>query len=407
MQSGPSANRPTPLGAVLGLTVLASIGTGVIWNGVPFIAEHDYGYTQTQTLALYFFLGVTYLAGAFTAGRLLRAVKKWLTPRAVLGVILIVQSAVCLGPWFVNQSWMLWIVVGSTSLLASFLWPIIESYLTAGRHGREMRSAIGWWNVVWTSAVAASMWFLAPFMKFDARLAIVALGGLNAVALVMLIWFNRAPGVHDEQQWEASITPQYSLLLQSARVLLPLSYALHAALGPLLPYLLSRLEVEVIWKTPVAATWMIVRVVAVAVMWRIGFWHGRWGTLLFGAVAMTGGFALIVLAPSLAVIFVGFGVFGAGIGIIYYAALYYAMSIGKGQVDAGGKHEGLIGIGYAIGPASGLIGMQLPQLLHIEVAQEAGIVFVVWTLVALAAFPAVRPYFRARTMRRSAHNMTP
>ena len=57
---------------------------------------------------------------------------------------------------------------------------------------------------------------------------------------------------------------------------------------------------------------------------------------------------------------------------------------------------------HAIGPASGLIGMQLPQLLHVEIAQEAGIVFVVWTLVALAAFPAVRPYFKARTMRRSA-----
>ncbi len=109
----------------------------------------------------------------------------------------------------------------------------------------------------------------------------------------------------------------------------------------------------------------------------------------------------IVLAPTLAVIFIGFGVFGAGIGIIYYAALYYAMSIGKGQVDASGKHESLIGMGYAIGPASGLIWMQLPQLLHVEIAQEAGIVFVVWTLVALAAFPAVRPYFKARSMRRS------
>ncbi len=403
----PPHSTPTPLAAVLALTLLASIGTGVIWNGVPFIAEHDYDYTQRETLALYFVIGVTYISGALTAGRLLRVVERWLTPRAVLGIILIVQSAVCLGPWFIDRSWMLWIVVGMTSLLASFLWPIIESYLTAGRHGREMRSAIGWWNVVWTSAVAASLWFMAPFMRTDARLAIVALGGLNAVALLTLIWFNRAPGVHDEEQWEASITPKYSLLLQSARVLLPLSYALNAAIGPLLPYLLSRLEVAVIWKTPVAATWMIVRVVAMVVMWRIKFWHGRWGTLLLGGAAMTCGFATIVLAPTLAVIFIGFGVFGAGIGIIYYAALYYAMSIGKGQVDASGKHESLIGMGYAIGPAAGLIGMQLPQLLHIEIAQEAGIVFVVWTLVALAAFPAVRPYFKARTVRRSARNMTP
>ncbi len=397
----PADNTPTPLPAVLALTLLASIGTGVIWNGVPFIAEHDYGYSQTQTLILYLLIGVTYISGALTAGRLLRVVERWLTPRAVLGIILLVQTAICFGPLVIDQAWMLWIVVGITSLLASFLWPIIESYLTAGRHGREMRSAIGWWNVVWTSAVAASLWFMAPFMRHDARLAIVALGGLNAIALFTLIWFSRAPGKHDEELWEASIAPQYSLLLQSARVLLPLSYALNAAIGPLLPYLLNRLEVEVIWKTPVAATWMIVRVVAMVVMWRNKFWHGRWGTLLLAGVAMTCGFAMIVLAPTLAVIFVGFGVFGAGIGIIYYAALYYAMSIGKGQVDASGKHESLIGMGYAIGPASGLIGMQLPQLLHLEIAQETGIVFVVWTLVALAAFPAVRPYFKARRARKS------
>ena len=37
----------TPLPAILALTTLASVGTGVIWNGIPFIAKHDYGFGQT------------------------------------------------------------------------------------------------------------------------------------------------------------------------------------------------------------------------------------------------------------------------------------------------------------------------------------------------------------------------
>ena len=406
--TGPNANKnlvaPTPISAVLSLTLLASIGTGVIWNGVPFIAKAEYGYNQTQTLLMYLVIGLTYISGAMTAARFLKFIERWMTARTLLVLILIIQSVICLGPLFVKAAWILWVVVGITSLLASFLWPIIESYLTAGRHGREMRRAIGWWNVVWTSSVAASLWFMAPFLKEDALFAIVALGGFNVVALITLYWFKRNPGMHDEEMSEESITSEYPFLLRSVRILLPLSYVLNSALGPLLPYLLNRLEVDIIWQTPTAATWMVVRVVAMALMWWLGFWHGRWGTLLLGGTLITSGFALIVLAPSLAILLIGFGLFGAGMGVIYYAALYYAMSIGKAQVDASGKHESLIGIGYAIGPAAGLFGMQLPGLLQMDFAEGLGIVYVICGLVLLAAIPAIKPYWKAKAIRNELTN---
>jgi hypothetical protein len=35
--------------------------------------------------------------------------------------------------------------------------------------------------------------------------------------------------------------------------------------------------------------------------------------------------------------------------------LYYAMSVGGADVDAGGTHEALIGAGYTIGPGIGLL----------------------------------------------------
>lgn len=391
---------PTPIAAVLGLTMLASIGTGVIWNGVPFIAEAEYSYTQTQTLLMYLVIGLTYIGGAITAARFLKFIERWMTARTLLLLILIIQSVICLGPLVVKAPWILWVVVGITSLLASFLWPIIESYLTAGRHGHEMRRAIGWWNVVWTSSVAASLWFMAPFLNTNAQFAIVALGGFNVVALITLFWFKRNPGTHDKELSQESITPEYPFLLHTVRVLLPLSYVLNAALAPLLPYLFNRLEIDVLWKTPAAATWMVVRVFAMVAMWRLGFWHGRWGTLFLGGLLITIGFGVIVLTPSLLILLIGLGIFGAGMGVIYYAALYYAMSVGKAQVDASGKHESLIGIGYAIGPAAGLFGMQLPVLLRMEFSEGLGIVYVICALVLLAAFPAIRPYFKAKASRK-------
>ncbi len=41
-------------------------------------------------------------------------------------------------------------------------------------------------------------------------------------------------------------------------------------------------------------------------------------------------------------------------GIVYTAALTYALEAGRSEVDAGGTHEALIGAGYLFGPAAGL-----------------------------------------------------
>ena len=47
-------------------------------------------------------------------------------------------------------------------------------------------------------------------------------------------------------------------------------------------------------------------------------------------------------------------VFGTGHARIYLGSLYDAMEVGKAQVDAGGTHEALIGLGYMLGPVLGI-----------------------------------------------------
>ncbi len=387
------ADRTTSLGTVLAVTALCSLGTGVFWHGVPFIAKHTYEFSQTRNLVLYAAMGVVYTIGAFRAGALTRWVEHWLSPRGVLEAAVGIQGIFCLLPVLFQGQWALWAAAVGGTFLASILWPVVESYLTAGRHGPSMRRAIGWFNFTWALAVAVPLFLMAPILELHGEWAIGGFVVANVAALIVLRRFARAPGHHDPQLADAHVAPEYRSLLSSARVLLPLSYVLNSAMSPILPYRFEALGVDVSWETPATATWTVVRVLAFAGMWGLGVWHGRWGALVLGAVAMTGGFAMVVAGPSLAVMLVGFACLGTGLGIIYYAALYYAMAVGRAAVEAGGVHEGLIGAGYTCGPLAGLLGVAIAP------GRAAGIIGVVWAVTALGAVAAVRPYLRARRKR--------
>jgi hypothetical protein len=102
----------------------------------------------------------------------------------------------------------------------------------------------------------------------------------------------------------------------------------------------------------------------------------------------------VMLGPSLPVVVIGLVVFGVGMGLLYYAALYYSLTVGHAAVDAGGKFEALVGVGSSIGPLLGMLGHALtttrPQAT--TVALSLG--------VFLLALPSiVRPYRDARARR--------
>ena len=381
----------TPLAAVLALTFVCSMGTGVFWHGVPFIAKHTYDFPQARNLLLSLAMGGVYTIGAFTAGRLTRWIEHRLSARGVLAVSVTTLSLVCLAPLLVRGEWALWLAALVGTYVTSLIWPVIESYVTAGRHGASMRSALGWFNLTWAPAVAVPMFAMAPILGTHGQWAIGGFASIGLLGLVALRWFAAQPGHHDLEVADAHVGVEYPSLLRSARVLLPLSYVLNAAMNPILPYRFETLGVDVWWETPAAATWIVVRVVIFAIMWRLPFWHGRWGTLLLGAVSMTAGFGLVVTGPTMASVLAGLAFLGGGLGVVYYAALYYAMAVGRAQVEAGGTHEALIGAGYTVGPAAGLTGS--------AIAGGIGIVGVVWALVGLAGIPAVRPYLAARRRR--------
>jgi hypothetical protein len=129
-------------------------------------------------------------------------------------------------------------------------------------------------------------------------------------------------------------------------------------------------------------------------MWRVHFWHGRWGTLLAGALALAAGLCTTLLATTVPGIVAGLSLFGVGMGLTYYAALYYALAVGHAAVEAGGTFEALIGAGYCLGPLLGLAGQAAGG------ARASGAtILCVAVVAALGGAAALRPYLEARRAR--------
>ena len=257
--------RATPLPWVLLLTFIASLGTGVFWHGVSFIAKHTYAFDQTRNLVLYALMGALYVIGAVRAGYLTDRISSRLAPRGVMGWCIGLQAVVCVLPIVFVGEWALWITAGTVSFLSAIVWPIVESYVAAGRHGPAMRSAIGWFNVIWMPAMVVPMLLMAPILERHGEWTIGGLAATNFAALITLAFFSPRPADHGAVDLTTHVTAEYPMLLRSARVLLPVSYIVTSALTPILPYRFEQVGVQVWWETPSTATWMIVRVLALIV----------------------------------------------------------------------------------------------------------------------------------------------
>jgi len=369
-----------------------------MWNGISFVAKAQFGWGEAANFALLAITAAVYALWALALGRLMRASREWLTPRSAILLSLSAMAVGCVPIAIWPNEAMLWLAACVASIAAASLWPIVESYIAGGRHGGPMRSALGWWNLSWTIAVPLAMALMGPLLAAgSAVMAIALLAPVNAAALLFLPWLPPRPAGHDAEHAAAEMSSEYPLLLRSVRALLPCSYVLVGALSPLMPYRLADLGVEIGWQTPIVATWMLGRIVVLVLLWRTSFWHGRWGTLLLGSLALFAGFAAVVLGPSLWILLAGLASFGVGMGVIYYAAIYYALSVGHAEVDAGGKHEALIGMGYTIGPILGLLAFTLWE------GQSGARWLVIATyLVSCAAVAAsLRAYVAARRARRA------
>lgn len=375
-----SANRHaqdrTPLRSVLGFTFLNSLGSAILTNGLYFLARERFGFDDRALFILGVLWGIMYIPGALAVGPILRRLPKsgpLCTHRGFLGFLMLglgLCSLIAAGAAYWagegRGAWTIWFLVVVYSPLSGMLWPVVESYVSGGRSGPGLRAAIGRFNITWSSSLVVSTVGMAPFVERAPLGVWAALGLVHLGCIGILRTFQSRPGAHGDDH--EPHPPVYVGLLSFCRVALPLAFMFVAALMPYLPRATSELGVQPTWGVALVGVWLAARVASFIVLERWDGWHGRWWLPLAGLGVLLAGFAVVVVAPlvlapagGLVAFLAGLLAFGVGVGVIYSAALYYAMSVGSAEVDAGGMHETLIGIGYTTGPLCGLIAVVLTQ----------------------------------------------
>lgn len=411
-----SASAPTPLWAVLAFTFLNSIGSAIIYQGIFFIAREGYGFGPAERFGLGLVYGLTYIPGAIFIGPLLRrlARARSITPRTVLALIMFLMAALCWLPSFAQQlagelapvtetspstlaakvsgAWSIWVLIALYSPLSGAMWPMVEAFLAGGRSDHQLRSATGKFNVCWAGALVVSLPIIGPIIERDALLSMQGLSLVHILAAVVLLrTFTPRPGKHAHHE-HVPHPPVYTQLLTFLRILLPTAFLFISTLSPYLPGALGALGIETKLATTIASTWLLTRVFTFIAMERWHGWHGKWSTVIWGGGILVVSFAITVLAPlllpkaaALAVIILALAALGVGIGIIYCSALYYAMEVGAAEVDAGGVHETLIGIGYSVGPACGIAAIAIADSRLTPAMAYEPVMALLVCLIALAA----------------------
>jgi hypothetical protein len=334
----------------------------LIERGIYFFAHERLRFDDIENLALALGFGGGYVVGALASHALARR----LTEKRVLLLALVCQVAafavLCVrhGPYAVA------ILNGVIGYLAGTKWPIVESYVSAGRTPREQVRSVGRFNLAWAGAIPPCMAVAGPLIAWRPEGLFLAGLGLTAISLVLATGLARRP-VHLRADHPERPTPvqmqRLAGLMAASRWSMISCYSFIWILAALLPGIFADLDVPVTVATALAGLLDVFRLTAFAVLQVWHGWHSRVWPLALVVVGLPAGFFLAVSAAGLPVVLAGELVFGLSAGMTYVGSLYYGLVVKNAAVEAGGAHEGLIGTGFALGPCIGLVGRKLAPIL--------------------------------------------
>lgn len=351
--------RLSPARAMLWFTFIESLATILLERGVYFYTHDVLRLSERQNLLLATAFGVAYVVGALAS----HASAVRLGERRLL---LAAQAALLVlhgGLAFFPNAAALAVCFPLIGLLQGIKWPVVESFVSAGHSPAELAVVLGRFNVTWATAVPVALIVSGPLIASGSQssLFIVAAAG-NVLGLGLGAMQPEVPehldDAHPERPSEGEVR-RFGALLAAARWSMLLSYALLFLLAPLLPDVLDHLALGVAAATQIAAMLDVARV---ATFWSLGKflgWRGRALPIVVSIAVLPAAFLLILFGGSVAAIVLGELLFGACSGLLYTAALYYAQVVKNASVEAGGAHEGLIGVGFALGPLVGLVAQLL------------------------------------------------
>ena len=377
---------------LIAVSFLESFATICVERVGYFFTDGDLHFTPNENLLLAFGFGSLYMAGAILCNRASRIVGE----KRLLVAMLVFQALanvllMCMGktPWvFVVTMIMLGCSYG-------LKWPVIESFVAAGHTPASSAKAVGQFNISWAAAVPLSLLVTGPLLKYCWPVLFV----LPIIASVANIWLLlplaqrpvHLPPDHPSQP-SAPQLARYKALLVSARFQMLCSYCLLWILAALLPNKLGDVGLPQWTRPGFSGLLDLVRLSGFIVLSRFTWWHNRVVPLIITLVVVPPAFALVLLPSSVGAILAGELACGLAAGLTYYAALYYAMVVKNAAVDAGGAHEGLIGLGFAVGPLAALAGSWLS--IHVELNQWQGVFAGAVPVILLCSLAGLWPLLR-------------
>lgn len=383
--------------ALFVLTFLESMAGTLLQRGLYFYTHEHLGFTQNQNLWVAFGFGVSYIIGAFTSHRLSKRFGERPLLLACLGALVAVHSLLAVFP----AAWSLVVGVFATAVIQGAKWPVVESYVSAGRAPKQLLPLLSRYNVTWASAGFVAIGITGAILGTGVPALFFWLPALlNVVSGALALTLPRRPQHLDVQHPERPAENELQrmrALLGSARWSMTGSYALLYVLAPLMPSIFAELRLPVTLATPVASVLDAVRVISFGALGAFAGWHGKRLPLWLTLAALPCAFLLILLGNSLPLVILGEVIFGVAAGFAYTSSLYYALVSENASVDAGGEHEGLIGIGLGLGPLSGLAGQLLvaaPGSRGFGLGPLSALAVTTAPIIALCLAGSVRSLFR-------------
>jgi hypothetical protein len=428
--------RTSPLWLLLAITASESFATILIEKGIYFYTRDVLAFSDKSNLLLGFGIGVFYVAGALLSHRISKAIGE----KNLLLTVFAAQMICHIGLMAFPATLPFLILTLLLQVVTGLKWPVLESYVSAGRGQQSLSKAIGRFNMSWAFAVPLAMFFFGPLTEIawiNKHIApgagvFVAAACIHLTCLVCALRLEPSPAhlAHDApERPDPILLLRYEKLMVSSRWTMMLSYLLIFFLTPVIPSIFGtapetgqtdpnqlikhHLGFSLTWAPAMNSFVELVRALAFLALFLTPVWHNKSSMLTFAAISLPIGFLMTLFGGDLAALLpanlvwsahlflVMAGLFFVSLGsaLAYYGALYYAMVVANASVDAGGSHEGLIGSGFALGPALGLASLWAANVAGSPIL---GMMACVLPCLALGLWAGLRPLAKLKFLNATA-----
>ncbi|HEY3665503.1 MAG TPA: MFS transporter, partial [Polyangiaceae bacterium] len=195
----------------------ASFAATLLQRGAYFFTHDILGFSQAQNLWLALLVGITYIVGATRSHKLTVRFGERRTLLAVLFLLALVHALLA------AFSGVLLLVLAFAAIAAiqGSMWPIFESYMSAGETPQSLGKALSRYNIGWALSVPASLALAGPLIASgNPRLLFAVAGALYVGVALSCFGFPAQPvhlaAGHADRPDEKTLF-SYRALLKSAR----------------------------------------------------------------------------------------------------------------------------------------------------------------------------------------------